>query len=157
MAPECLYMLPLTPALPMIVSDFRRREVNVVWLVVFAITVALLSLYLNGLHSSLTNLLFNGLLLLYMAAGCFLYFRLKRKGRKPLKDYTGAGDLFFVAALTPLCGIGLFLPFLILSMLASLIWWGFARLRHAGQITIPFVGTCGIVMSVLLVAKTLAS
>ena len=137
----------LIPVIVMIVSDFRRREVAVWSLILFSITSMATAIYSYGWSATVTNIVHNALVLCYLGVGLLIYMRIRyRRFVNPLNGYLGAGDLWFMLALSPLFPSKEFLIFLLVTMAGSLIWW-VIRGRNG---TIPLAGMLGIALGVYL-------
>ncbi len=144
-------LLLLVPIGVLAAGDFRRREVGVVWLAVFAATALGVALWSDGWRETLVNVAFNVLLLLYLAVGIMVYVRIRRgKWMNPLKEYVGSGDLIFLAGVAPLFDLRGYLLFLIGASVFALVWTAVAR--AAGR-TIPFVAMTGIVLVVTIIVQ----
>ncbi len=137
-------LLLILPIAVLAVSDFRKREVSVLWLAVFGSLSAGVAVMLHGITGAAVNMAANLLLLLYLAGGILLYIKLRRGNRK-WREYMGMGDVVFLATATPLFGLRDYLLFLICASTFSLVWWVVSRAR-----TIPFVATAGIVLIIAL-------
>ncbi len=134
--------LLLVPVAVMAVDDFRRREVGVVWLVVFALAASAVGVMAHGVAGAAINVAGNMMVLLYLAGGILLYIRLRR-GRWRWKESAGGGDVVFLAGATPLLELREYVVFLIGAGIVSLLWWAVVRAE-----TIPFVATGGIVFMI---------
>ncbi len=152
-------LLLLIPVICMVVQDFRSREVGLLWLILLC-AGSLCSAFLTmGIRDTLYNLSLNALLILYMIGGAGLWFFLKNKvlknsatGRRKASEYIGGGDIVFVMAVSPLFLLKEYVIFLIVSSVISLVWWMIAKIRAKTNLTIPFIGTSGIVFCVLLLS-----
>ncbi|MCL2562119.1 MAG: hypothetical protein FWE10_07385 [Rikenellaceae bacterium] len=139
----------LVPLTALIVEDFRSRTVGLGWLVALAVISALVSVYIGGLRLAVTNTALNALLLLYLTGGIAVYVRMRRgRWMNPLKEYIGAGDVLFLAALVPLFDLRGYLLFMIGASVFSLLW---AKSRRR----VPFVATAGIALSVVLIYRSI--
>ena len=139
----------LVPLAALVVEDFRSRTVSLGWLVALAVVSVLVSVYVGGLRLAATNTAVNALLLLYLAGGIAVYVRLRRgRWMNPLKEYIGAGDVLFLASLTPLFDLRGYLLFIIGASVFSLLWAKSSR-------RVPFVATAGIVLSAVLIFRVL--
>jgi Flp pilus assembly protein protease CpaA len=139
----CALLLSL-PVAVLAVADLRRREVDILWLVVFGVLSGVAGVVSHGVAGAAVNLATNLLLLAYLAGGVLLYIRLRR-GKWMWREYIGAGDVVFMACAAPLFGLRDYLLFLLCAAVFSLVWWALARSR-----TIPFVATAGIVLIIAL-------
>ena len=141
-----LTLLPALFAVPLIVSDFRRRRVGIPGLVLLGIVCAVTGWLLAPDGEFLRTLCGNYLLLALLGLGLTGYFRLRYRVRNSrFRHYFGAGDVWFLLAVAPLFTLQGFVRFLLFSCLLALGWWFFLnRRRH----TIPFVGHLGIALAV---------
>lgn len=140
----------IVPAVIMAAEDFCRREVGVLWLALFIIGAAGLAVWTQGWQAAAINAVMNLSLVLYMAGGVLLYLRIRNKRWiNPLRRHFGTGDLLFILGMAPLFGLKEYLLFLLISMVAALLWWLATGRRH----TIPLVGVMGIVLSIFLIYK----
>jgi len=140
--------LTLIPAVIMVISDFRHREIAIWSLFLFAIFSFGSALYSFGWATVIANVAYNVLLMLYFGVGIMVYLWIRnRQFTNPLKHYLGLGDLLFVLAFTPLFGLKEFLVFMLASMISGLVWWWlFGR-----QKTVPLVSIMGIVLGIYLI------
>lgn len=140
-----LTLLPALSAVPLVVSDFRRRRVGIPGLVLLGIVCALTGWLLVPDGEFLPMLCGNYLLLALLVLGLAGYLRLRYKARNAdLRHYFGSGDVWFLLAVAPLLSTQEFVRFLLFSCLLSLGWWFF--LNRGRRHTIPFVGHLGIVL-----------
>lgn len=145
-------LLLLVPIGVLAAGDFRRREVGVVWLAVFAATALGVALLGDSWRETLVNIATNMLLLLYLAVGISVYVRIRRgKWMNPVKEYVGSGDLIFLAGAAPLFGLRGYLLLLIGASVFSLVWMVVARMVGGAARTIPFVAMTGIVLGVTII------
>jgi hypothetical protein len=144
-------LLLLLPVAAMAVGDVRRREVGLVWLMVFAVLSAVSASMIHGVVPAAVNVATNILLLLYLAGGIIVWIRIRRgRWTNPLREYIGAGDVIFLAAATPLFDLRGYLLMLVGASVFSLIWWAVSRSR-----TIPFVATTGITLCAAMITGLL--
>lgn len=141
---EWTYLLLLIPALPLAAGDFRRREVAVVWLAALFAGAVAVGWSVRGLHVLLLHTAANLALLSAMGLSLAVRMRVRRKSIRDLFDHCfGAGDAVMLLALTPLFGPVAYVRFLIVSCVASLVWWGVRRPE-----TIPLAGFMALVLGV---------
>ena len=146
---ELVLMLPLAA---LVVEDFRSRTVSLLWLIIFSVLSVIVSITVNGLWPMVVNTVSNLSLLLYMAIGIAIYFRIKhRHWLNPFKEYVGSGDALFLMAVAPMFGLRDFLLLLICGSVFSLLWMLLARLVCRRSKTIPFVATMGITLSAAII------
>jgi hypothetical protein len=152
---EYLPLLVIVPLLRLIVSDFRSREVPILWLGILAIGTVCISLILDGWLEVLKRSLQNLLLILYMSTGVVLWGCIKaRRFINPLNVYIGLGDLIFFLILTPLFSVRQYAQVMIACLIFSLVWWGIEALRRENPPkNVPFIATSGIVLAGIIVYK----
>lgn len=129
--------------IPMILSDIRLREVNVLWLLLFGIT----QLYFNGI----SNIAFNILIVLFMLLGMYGYIIFRHGYKSKLTDYFGVGDILFLFSLTAAFPIREYTYFLIIGFIFSIVCW----LLPTHKRTIPLVSTLGTTYLIWLLIKIL--
>lgn len=153
-----LPLLSIVPVLPMIAEDFRKREVRLVWLILLAVCSSVAAFYTEGFSATLRNIVSNLLMLAFMGVWVTVWLWLKNRGTGvgifPLR-YLGAGDIVFLAALTPLFGLREYLIFLIAAAVGSLAWWLTVRIVRRRSVSIPFIGTSGIFLCAFLLIRIL--
>ncbi len=150
---EYLPLLMLAPLLKLAVSDFRRREVPVLWLGILAVGTVGISILRDGWLEVLRRSGLNLLLVLYMAAGVFLWGWVKaRRPVNPLNLYIGLGDFLFFLILVPLFPLKQYAYLLVGSMLFSLAWWRAAvLLEKKPPKNIPLIATSSIVLGAFII------
>lgn len=152
---EYLLLLMLAPLTILVISDFRTREVSVLWLCVLATGSIVIPVIQDGwtevLHRSGQNLL----LLLYMTAGIFLWAWIKaRKPVNPIDRYIGLGDFLFFLILTPIFPFRQYIWLMMGCFVFSLVWWSAAVvLSNKTPRNIPFIATSGIVVAGAIILK----
>ncbi|MDR1348516.1 MAG: hypothetical protein LBJ63_08860 [Prevotellaceae bacterium] len=154
-ASRYILLLLLIPLLPMIISDFYRRKVALIWLIMLAACAVLVAVTLFGVNIFMINLVFNIAILIYMFLGVLLYVYIKNKKISSVKHYTGMGDALFFIALTPVFESDNFIYFLIASCLVSLAWWSITYVIIHKKRTVPLVGISGCLLSVYVALKVL--
>ena len=152
---EYLPLLMLAPLTTLIVSDFRSREVSVMWLGVLAIGTVCIPILQDGWPEVLRRSGLNLLLILYMSAGIVMWGWVKaRKFVNPINVYIGLGDFLFFLILVPLFPMRQYAWLLVACMVFSLVWWGAASLlKKRPPKNIPFIATSGIVLAGAIVFK----
>lgn len=124
----------------MIISDFRKRLINVYLLAIFAFLVVYSVYNQYGSYILISRLILNSFFLVYMFTCLGLYIRLtKRK----ILDCIGLGDILFIVVLVPLFELRQFVIFLIITFMVS---WIVSRLlsRYLKFTTIPLVTCMGL-------------
>ncbi len=154
---EYLPLLMLAPLSVLIVSDFRRREVSVMWLLILAIGTVCIPMIQDGGSEVLERSCLNLLLILYMSTGIVLWGWVKaRKFVNPINVYIGLGDFLFFLTLVPLFPVRQYAWLLVACMGFSLVWWGVAAiLKNKSPKNVPFIGTSGIVLACVILCKVL--
>lgn len=149
----------ILPIVMMIISDFRWRSVNLLWLICLFIVSVVVSILLGGIRDVVINVLTNCLLIIYLAVGVFLYFSIKaRHWVNLLRCHFGVGDLIFLICLTPIFNIYHYLLFLTISFCITLALWGLCRLSgRINSTSIPLVSSVGIVFLVYIAIKILSN
>lgn len=127
--------------LPMILSDIRTREVNVLWLLLFGI----IQFYFNGI----SNVSYNLCIVLLLLFGMYLYLIFKHGYKSKLTDYFGIGDILFLLSLTAAFPIREYIYFLIIGFIVSIVGW----LLSTNKRTIPLVSTLGATYLIWLLIK----
>ncbi len=137
-----MYFLPaFLPLLVMIRSDFRKRQIGVVWLVLFG-TATLAGCCLEfGWRETGSRVLVNAAAMAWMAVVVWGYLRL-RYGTA--QGYIGRGDVWFLACLTPFFGLRELVGFLTASFACTLIAWLMWKKMWAAREEIPLVSTVGL-------------
>lgn len=143
---EAIVVIPLFVLMR---SDYRTREVDLLWLLIFTALQLALALLTYGSGPAMMQMLGNLLILFSLFAGVRIYIRRKRKD-SVLKNYIGCGDLIFLCALTPVFSSVLFLRFLVISFTFSLVWWGIQVWFRKTKVTIPLVTTVGLCYTIVL-------
>ncbi|MDR1755727.1 MAG: hypothetical protein LBR65_02045 [Culturomica sp.] len=137
-----MYALPaFLPLFIMIRSDFRERQIGVVWLILFGLLAVAGNCLEFGWREFGFRMLVNGTAVFCMAAVVWLYLRL-RYGTT--KGYIGWGDLWFLACLTPLFGLRELVGFLTISFVLTLAVWWMCKNAWTTRGEIPLVGTVGL-------------
>lgn len=150
-------LLLLIPVAVMIISDFKIRMVNIIWLSALGVMGIVVAIYTAGVREALWNSALNLLLLTYLSIAIILYLRLKnRKWVNPLNRHIGTGDLIFLLMLTPLFNIYEYLLFILCTLIGSLVWFALYFLLLRKSHTIPLVGTAGVTFILFIIIKTTA-
>ncbi len=128
---------------PMIVSDIRTREVNLLWLLLFGS----IQIFFNGT----SNVPINACVVLFMLSGMYLYLIAKYGCKSRITDYFGIGDILFLLSLTAAFPLREFTYFLITGLIFSIVCW----IIMPEKKTIPLVSTLGITYIIWLSIKLL--
>lgn len=118
----------------------------------FCITMSIASVMDIGLRPGISNLVSNLVVCLMLWSSLHLYFKLT--GRQ-LSDAIGAGDMVFIAAMTPYFTMQDFLVFLVTAAILSLAVWGIPYMTKRGQDSIPLVSGLGICLSVIILYRSI--
>jgi hypothetical protein len=149
-----LPLVMLIPLVRLIVGDFRRREVSVVWLAVLAVSTVGVPVIMLGWRETFTHSWQNLLLLAYLGIGIVVWGWVKaRRFVNPVNVYIGLGDLLFFLALVPLFPVKIFAWLMVCCMVFSLVWWQAAKLRGSAPKNVPLVATSGIVVGVAIIFR----
>jgi Type IV leader peptidase family len=135
--------------LPLYISDWRHREINQYWTLVFLAA----TIFVGGQHfearffsiffANMSFLIFQGLLLT-------IYFSLRQKKWTNIADsYIGWGDIWVLVGMCCLFDLRHYIYFLILSLIIGLVGH-FIYWKKEGSI--PFVSVMGIGAGVLVVS-----
>lgn len=147
-----MQLVILIPLVPMILSDYKSRTVVLWQLMLFGITVLTTSLVENGIEPTGMNIIINIFLSLLIGLSVYLYFLLKYQSAQSI---IGKGDILFILFLTPFFSPRLFLVFMLISFVATLLMWLIANSIRKGNTNIPLVSGVGICLCVLIIYKQL--
>lgn len=138
----------LLPLVVLIISDLKHREINLLWLAVFAAGSIVLSLKSFSLDGMLRNVAFNTILLLYLNLCMVIYLRLRyKRWLNPYEEYIGWGDVGFFVSISPLFGLREYIILLIISCSSGFIVGLFLKYKHHKKaVTIPMVSVMGLVL-----------
>lgn len=128
---------------PMIRSDIKEREVNILWLLLFGGV----QIYFN----SIDNIFINLIIILLMLSGVYLYLIVRYGTKSKITDFIGAGDIVFFFALTAAFPIIEFIYFLIIGFIFSIAFWLLTKNKE----TVPLVSTLGSIYLIWLLIKTI--
>jgi uncharacterized membrane protein YoaK (UPF0700 family) len=146
---KLLPLIMLVPFAKLMVDDFRRREVSVVWLVVMVVSAIGVAVVQNGWREAIINSGLNLSLIAYMGIGVTVWAWVRsRRLTNPVNRYIGLGDVLFFVALTPLFPVKTFAWLLVACMVFSLAWWRSAR-------RVPLVATSSIVVGAAIICNTI--
>lgn len=147
-----MQLLILIPLVLMILSDYKSRTVVLWQLLLFGITVLIISLMENGLRPTGMNITINIFLSLLTGLGVYIYFLLKYKS---VQSVIGKGDILFILFLTPFFTPRGFLVFMLVSFAATLLMWGIYILLRKGNSNVPLISGIGVCLCVLLIYQQL--
>ncbi len=148
-----LFFILAIVLIPVIIEDFRFREISLIWLVVILITSSLLQLNTNlHLYDIATNTFLNLCIIAVNYGILTLYFSLRNKRLVNLgTDYLGIGDLIFLIAVSFLFSPLNFVCFILLSLFFTLLYSLFAKLILPEKFkTIPLAGLQSLFLFLLL-------
>lgn len=149
-----MQLVILIPLVMMILSDYRSRTVVLWQLLLFGIIVLIISLAENGLRATGMNTAINIFLSLLIGLSVYLYFLLKYKS---VQSVIGKGDILFLLFLTPFFTPLLFLIFMLVSFVATLLMWGIYTLIRKRNSNIPLISGVGVCLCILLIYQQLTS
>ncbi len=145
-------LLLLIPLVVMAVSDMRRREVGLLWMVAFILGSLAFSAWTNGWRTMAVNVLWNALLVCYLSLGIIVYLLL-RCGRwiNPFKGHAGEGDLLLALGMAPLFAPAEYLHVILAGLAVSLLWWVAMAVGRRKKASVPLVATMGVTTGVYLI------
>lgn len=138
----------LIPLALMILSDYKSRTVLLWQLLLFGVMVLTISLVKNGVVPTLTNTAINVAVSLMIGLCVYLYFWLRCKS---VRSVIGKGDILFILFLTPFFTPRLYLIFMVVSFVATLLMWGIYLLAGKRSANIPLISGVGMCLCVLLI------
>lgn len=147
-----MQLVILIPLVLMILSDYKSRTVVLWQLLLFGITVLITSLVENGLRPTGMNIAINTFLSLLIGLGVYIYFLLKYKS---VQSIIGKGDILFMLFLTPFFTPRLFLVFMLVSFVATLLMWGIYTFIRKHNTNIPLISGVGVCLCILLIYQQL--
>lgn len=151
---DYLPLIMLVPLAKLVVSDFRHREIPVVWLAILALGTVCIPLIQDGWREVATRSGQNLLIVAYMSAGVFLWGSVKeRRIVNPIDRYIGLGDFLFFLIVIPLFASMEYAYFLLICMSFSLVWWWGGILLGRKPKNIPLIATSGIVLAAAIIFK----
>ncbi|ULB34935.1 MULTISPECIES: hypothetical protein [Proteiniphilum] len=146
---QLIILIPLTL---MILSDYRSRTVILWHLLLFGITVLIISWLENGLWETCTNLVTNIFLSLFIGLCVYGYFLWKYKS---VQSVIGKGDILFILFLTPFFTPRSFLVFMLVSFVVTLLMWIIIASIRRNDSNIPLVSGVGVCLCILLLYQHL--
>ncbi len=142
----------LIPLALMIISDYKSRTVVLWQLLLFGVIVLITSLVENEVIPTSINLAINISVSLLIGASVYLYFLVRYKSAQMV---IGKGDVLFILFLTPLFTPRLFLLFMLVSFIATLLMWFIATPVRRNNAHVPLISGIGLCLFVLLVYQQL--
>ena len=137
-----MFIASAATLIPMILSDIRTREVNVLWLLLFGAV----QIYFNGI----SNVPYNVFIVLFMLLGMYVYIIIRYGSKSKLTDYFGTGDIIFIFTLTAAFPIREYTYFLITGLILSIVCW----FLMTDKKTVPLVSTLGSTYLIWLLINT---
>lgn len=130
-------------------DDYRKREIHVLWLFLFAILVIAGCFLQKDCIIVLSNMFYNTLVLSLLLTSIIIWLSVrKREFVNPFIEHLGWGDIIFLMALTPVFNSRNYLIYLIASSIFSIIYWvvynELKRNRNNRDSAIPLVTTASI-------------
>lgn len=147
-----LRLIPLIPLWLMICSDFRKRRIALIPLLIFALLQSLFVLYSDGYALFIKRLLANNLFLILIGGIVLFYY--KRKGKNIRREF-GLGDLLFLITLTPAFDPRCFLLFHTIIFSLTLAVWYLLVLFRFRPLSIPLVSAIGIGYTLYTIALSI--
>lgn len=132
------------PLSAMVISDFRRRNIGIAWLLAFYVITVVSSALMHGWRTALLNAAGNIAVLALLFGFLYIYIRARKNRFSSFREAIGSGDILFLPALAPVFGIRQFAIFLTASFIITLAAWGILWLRGRAPATIPLVSMVGI-------------
>lgn len=153
---EYYNLIILIPVIIMVISDFRRREVSLLWLLAFCTGSVIISMNIYGLYIMTCNILSNFFLLLYLLLGVTIYLRARYKHWiNPFRKYLGGGDAVFLLGIAPLFPIHTYISFLVVTFSCTLcVWWPLSKIKKR-NITIPLISVIGTALCIYIAVKNM--
>lgn len=140
-----LRLLSIFPLSVMMASDARSRTVSSWWLSALGLILVVAGVVEGGWRVALINIVCNLVVLLMIGVFLLAYSKMRKR---PLMEMLGVGDVIFLATLTPVFGVEVYLWFLIVSAILALLSWPLFRRMQPGLTGIPLVtvfGACFII------------
>ncbi len=132
------------PLAAMVISDFRKRNIGIAWLVLFYAITAASAVLAHGWRTALLNTAGNIVFLALLFGFLYIYIRVRKNRFASFGKAIGLGDILFLPALAPVFGVRQFSLFLTASFIVTLVAWSILRLLGRAPSTIPLVSTVGI-------------
>ena len=136
----------------MIVSDARSRTVSSWWLSAFGLVLVVAGVIEEGWRETLINIVCNLFVLWVIGVSLLAYSKMRKR---PLMEMLGAGDVIFLAALTPVFGVEVYLRFLIVSSIFALLSWPLFRRMQPGLTGIPLVTVFGVCFIIFILFRVI--
>lgn len=149
-----MQLVLLIPLVLMILSDYKSRTVVLWQLLLFGVTILIISLAENGLWPTCMNLAINMFLSLLIGLCVYIYFSIKYKS---VRSVIGKGDILFILFLTPFFTPRLFLIFMLVSFVVTLLIWVIVTTvrKSKSNSNIPLVSGVGMCLCFLLIYQQL--
>ena len=147
-----LRLLSIFPLSVMIVSDARSRTVSSWWLSAFGLILVVAGVIEEGWRETLINIVCNLFVIWVIGVSLLAYSKMRKR---PLMEMLGAGDVIFLAALTPVFGVEVYLRFLIVSSILALLSWPLFRKMQPGLTGIPLVTVFGVCFIIFILFRVI--
>lgn len=147
-----LRLLSIFPLMAMIVSDARSRMVSSWWLSAFGLILVVAGVIEEGWRETLINIVCNLFVIWVIGVSLLAYSKMRKR---PLMEMLGAGDVIFLAALTPVFGVEVYLRFLIVSSILALLSWPLFRKMQPGLTGIPLVTVFGVCFIIFILFRVI--
>lgn len=141
-----LRLISLLPLLWMIRTDLRERMIHTYPLLLFGVLQIAAAWVEKGGEGMAREMLANGISLALLCLGVMGYYAVRKRGwGNPFGKLIGKGDFWFIVCLLPAFAPVVYLRFLVIAFLFSLLGWGiYTRIRRVTT-SIPLVATVGMV------------
>lgn len=149
--------LVVIPLVAMMISDFRSREVALLWLILFGAIQTGMGIFIHGIREAMLQVACNFMMLCVLGLFLIIWILIRRGGKGcRLQGYMGSGDVLFLCALSPVFRLDEFIRFLIIAFTVSLVLWGIYVALSRQRVTVPLVTTVGLCYLALLIWKIIA-
>ena len=138
-----MLFITVIPLLVMIISDWYTRRVSIIALVIFALLCFICAIYKYNICLIAYRSLCNITLLFTLYIGVYVWFLVKGE-KKRISQTFGSGDIGFIVSTAPLLQLYEYLLFILISCVASLLWWIIIYWITGKNRTIPFISTSGV-------------
>lgn len=136
-------LVPAAMSLPVVISDFRRRRVSILWLIAAGVSSVLVCACLESWQEALYNVCAGAILTGLLLLSLLLYLKVRYGAARPLGNNFGAGDWCYMMAMSPVLAPNRLLSVAIVASLISLVWYRWLNWKRRS--TIPFVTFLGSV------------
>lgn len=147
-----MQLIILIPLLLMILSDYKNRTVVLWQLLLFGLIVLVTSAVENGMRLTCIYLSMNIFISLLIGLSVCTYFLIRYKS---VQSIIGKGDILFILFLTPLFQPRVYLVFMLVSFVFTLLTWCIYTLVRKRTANIPLVSGVGTCLCILLIYQQL--